>query len=195
MLKTTSHLMIGAAALVTAALTAQPVLASACASEKGARQDMMLEAGGYQASVLEELDLFGTAGLTEGNCTRDCYDEGEAYTVSLERTDKAWTFAFKRKAGGEGTLSMPAPKEVNYFAIDPTHGSGPGWATLYKELRYSGPVTGTGQFSDAPKGAKMTFVLTGSGNDCPDAGQFRKWFLHITGGDVDRVFYGGLKYK
>ena len=123
-------------------------------------------------------------------------DQSETYTVALARKTGAWTLSFKDEKGNAGEIAIRLPREFEVFAADMTPGdnitgSGP---ELYKEIRFSGEMTGSGMFKMPQKGTpRATLIFHGRGNGCTFAEQFTHWTLIANGPEVRYSFFGKLK--
>lgn len=104
-----------------------------------------------------------------------------------------WTFDLRSPAGKSGTLTFAVPSSVGRFMVD-TFDSPITSVELYKEMRFNGPVLrSTGVFRNAAaKGTRFSLVLSGKGNGCEDASQYRNWRLNVIGPKVDFSLFGKL---
>ncbi len=120
-------------------------------------------------------------------------DTDETTNVSLTRVRGIWKMAFKTNSGRQGTLTFTLPPTATRFGIDPRDGrpGGGGGPVLYKEVRFEGPVSGTGIFAKGMKpDTKYRLVLQGRGNMCMAAQDFKTWVLQIYGKSADFSFFG-----
>jgi hypothetical protein len=62
---------------------------------------------------------------------------------------------------------------------------------LYKEIRLEGLVRGAGMFAkETVTGTKYRLVLQGNGNACPNAGDFYRWNLRVSGPQAEYTIWG-----
>jgi hypothetical protein len=196
-------LLIAAAAFTAATTGAH---ACACCADPGQRVERFVafsEADAFAAQAIGKLELAGQAALFRNAADWeevirgiDNPDKSEAYTVSLSRKSDAWTLSFADDKGNSGDIAIRLPREFEAFAADTTPGdnvtgSGP---KLYKELRFTGVMAGTGMFKVSSKGTRRaTLVFHGRGSGCTFAEQFTHWTLIATGPGVRYSFFGKLK--
>ena len=121
----------------------------------------------------------------------------DKYNLSLSKSGRRWTLAFRDDQKRTGTLSFTIPATMVSYVVDPWGGektAGGAGPTLYHEWRFSGPVTGTGIFKKGMIGRpKFHLVLQGTSNMCIDAAGFHNWNLQISGPRADYSFYGSFK--
>ncbi|MEM1307801.1 MAG: hypothetical protein AAGG99_09760 [Pseudomonadota bacterium] len=180
--------------------------ACACCAEPGQRVEQFTsfdDRDAFQSEVIRSLALGGAATLYRDAADWDEVirglnnpDRSTAYRVALTRAAKSWTFAFEDKRANSGRIAIRLPREFELFAADRTPGDSVGGSgpEFYKELRFSGVMTGSGMFITNGKGtARATVIFHGHGNGCTFAEQFTHWTLEAKGPGVQYRFYGRLR--
>ncbi len=131
--------------------------------------------------------LDGVAGITSPS-TR--------YGLEHTKNGRRWTFLLQGPADRlRGTLSFALPASALVFATDlgngrTSVGSGP---LLYKEWRFGGSVTGTGDFLPRTSAATYRLILHGRGNACLEARDFTRWTLQVRGSGARFSLFGSLR--
>ncbi|QQS32602.1 MAG: hypothetical protein IPM50_13230 [Acidobacteriota bacterium] len=181
------------------------VLACACCVDRGFRFEGTQRTDNFFRDLLGEVkfadkaDLYVDAAgfdmLRGLNDLKAEFSGAEVPRLTSETLlgNNRWTFDLRSPAGKTGTLTFAVPATVGRFMVD-TFDSPPESVELYKEMRFSGPVSrGTGVFRNAAaKGTRFSLVLAGKGNGCDDASQFANWRLNIKGPKAEFSLFGKL---
>ena len=151
-------------------LTAGSASACACCADPGTWYEAGTPFGAQERALLTQL-RFSTArtrATPEGSPVR-------TFHVTTTLSGRTWRW----RLGGGTTLTFRLPSSAMSFAADIHDGKlgGGGGPLLYKELRLTGRLTTTG----ALRGIRYFLVLQGRGNNCPNAADFRSWYLDISG--------------
>lgn len=185
-------------------------MACACCSEEGTYSIRTAKPDSYQLGILGEMKFDNSAelfiGMGEfsdlkglGELQKD-YDTGETdeygkFNLQNNFASKTWKFNFKTPSGKSGSLTLPMPAQMLYFAVDIHDGSDKGLGPLlYKEMRFKGNVSGgTGFFkSSIVKPTSYFLVFQGRGRGCEEVSDYSHWRLEITGKNADYSFFGKL---
>lgn len=187
---------MGVAAL--AAASADPALACACCSDRGARHVGTAALEDDQRAEIDRVAFGPSAALFTGAGEADdvagIANPDADYTVAAMRKGKTITFTFKGKDHGGGTLSMALLDTVAFFEVDTrdTPDTGLGLA-LYKEWKFTAEPTGTGDFAaGAGAGQHLTLILQGHGNNCAAAEDFTHWTLVMEGAKGAYMLFGDM---
>jgi hypothetical protein len=177
-------------------------LACACCTNTGQRYVENTKLQDYQRAIINDVRFNKTAHLFVDE--RDLADikgianPAETYTFSVTRQNNRLVFSFRDGKKNEGTLALTIGDAIAVFEIDPREpgspihgGTGP---QLYKEWRLTAPFAGTGIFRAGNGGyQRITLILQGRGNRCPDAGQFTHWTISVHGPLGGYLFFGDLE--
>ncbi len=176
-------------------------LACACCTNTGQRYVENTKLQDYQRAILGEVRFAGTATLYLG--ARDTTDikgiarPSETYAFRVDRQANRFVFSFRDEKKNEGTLTLAIPDAISVFEIDPRDPASPDRGLgppLYKEWRLTAPFTGSGVFQAGNGGyQRITLILQGRGNSCPDAGQFTHWSISVHGPLGNYLFFGDLE--
>jgi hypothetical protein len=158
-------------ALLLPLLTAGSASACACCADPGTWYEARTPFGAPERGLLAQL-RFTTArtrATPEGSPVR-------TFRITTTLSGRTWQW----RLGGGTTLTFRLPTSAITFAADIHDGKvgGGGGPLLYKELRLIGPLTATG----ALHGRRYRLVLQGRGNNCPNAADFRSFYLDVSGG-------------
>ena len=190
------------AAPPVASTSKSPLPVCACCAEPGAWDLSTRKVASDEMKELNRLALNGKADFyttaawpddVSGITVPDNIEPGY-FVISLVREAQDWKFFCKTSKGEKGVLILTLPGTATFFAADiesPAKSEGHGSVTLYKEIRWEGSVRGTGIFAKGinPK-TKFRLVLQGKGNRCPNAEDFHRWNLRISGSQAKYALYG-----
>jgi hypothetical protein len=191
------------AALLSAAATAallalQPAAACACCSERGQRTVGSATLEEFQWAEIERIRFAAKAELfTGGGEMGDVPGLAKpdtAYALTVARDGRKLTFTFKGETQGSGTLALTLPDTASFFEVDPRDATEANpEPSLYKEWKFSGEPTGTGDFAaGAGAGQTLTLILQGRGNNCAAAEDFTHWSLVLEGPKGEYLLFGDL---
>jgi hypothetical protein len=178
------------------------ILACACCAERGEYAISTSKPDSINLNLLGEMK-FGSdavlytdaAGLDDlkGLAIDTASEDADQFDLVSTFTAKTWKFTVKTKGGKTGILTLPIPTQMVSFRAD-IHDTTEGEVSLYKEMRYKGPVGGgTGIFkAGIVKPTTYFLVFQGRGNNCDNASDFTHWRLEITGSKADYAFYGKM---
>ncbi|MGC2235431.1 MAG: hypothetical protein WA584_04690 [Pyrinomonadaceae bacterium] len=184
--------------------------ACACCSEEGTYSIRTAKPDAYQLGILGEMKFDKAAELFLGvgdfsdlkglSALQKDYESGSAdafgkLNLLNNFASKTWKFNFETPGGKSGSLTLPMPAQMLYFAVDIHDGSDKGLGPLlYKELRFKGNVSGgTGFFkSSIVKPTSYFLVFQGRGRGCDEVSNYSHWRLEIAGKNADYAFFGKL---
>ena len=186
----TGFLAMAVAALWPAMSVAQPP----CRPDPGTRFGQSAELGEWERSRIAALAPRGQARLFLAECGFDCVegvaDPRAAYDATMEVSETAITFVLSANGTERGQIAFDWPETYTWFGTDTAPGEDSG-ADLYTEMRFSGAVTGRGDFAhEAP--ARAELVLSGFGNMCITKRSFSGWMLTVFDEGADYRLFGGL---
>lgn len=174
--------------------------ACACCTNPGQRSVQTLRLDTTRRAHLEDLNFAPAADLYFGESDPDqvkgITHPSAHYTLQVTQRPEALSFAFRDKAGRNGTLSLALPETLSIFEVDPREdkpagGHGP---TLYKEWKLTAKAEGTGIFKPGVgRNQRITLILQGRGNSCTDATHFTAWTLVVHGPAAEFSLFGRLK--
>ncbi|HSB10001.1 MAG TPA: hypothetical protein VLM38_11000 [Blastocatellia bacterium] len=193
--------------IISAIISIRPAQARLCACcvEPGARYEYPGEIYDFEFEMINNLKvyrvarLYVAAGFPDGFKGISIPAEDsltEDYRVSVSQKGRRWSLVFKRKDGERGSLIFTLPKKAVHFGVDLSANvrretRDPG--SIYKELRFKGPVWGTGMFQGGnARATKFLMVFQGYGNACTSESDFGNWTLAITGPRASYRFYGAF---
>lgn len=194
---------LAAAGLALAATTGAN--ACACCAESGQRFESFaaFDGPGFESQTVTQLMPDGAATLYRDAAEWDEVirglknpDKSASYKISLKRSAKSWAFALEDAKGNTGSITLALPREFEVFATDTRPGEiKPGERVeLYKEIRVTGVMRGTGMFKVAETGTRrVTVVFHGHGNGCTLPDGFHHWTLTASGPGARYSFFGKLK--
>ncbi|HEY0386267.1 MAG TPA: hypothetical protein VGC64_09665 [Pyrinomonadaceae bacterium] len=185
--------------LVVASLRLWPAgaLACACCAEPGTWYERTDRIDEYQWTELNRLRFDAVANVyaeAGEDAVKGISNPADEYTLTLSKQPRRWDLKYRDKQGRAGTLSLTIPTTAVQFGVD-MHDAPQGAETqLYKEVRLTGALTGTGIFKggSTPQ-TKFRLILQGRGNNCMAAEDFKNWTLQIFGPRASYTFYGSLK--
>jgi hypothetical protein len=170
--------------------------ACACCAEPGAWYERTDRVEEYQWTELNRLRFDAVANVyTEAgeDAVKGISNPADEYSLTLSRQARRWDLKYRDKQGRTGTLTLTIPTTAVQFGVD-THEAQGGETVLYKELRLTGALTGSGIFkSGSTPQTKFRLILQGRGNNCMAAEDFKHWTLQIFGPRASYTFYGSLK--
>ncbi len=190
------RLLTAAFFLATAILgPAGEASACACCAEHGDRFVSTDERTDWDNDILGAVGLSGTAQLYQTACGDECIvgieNPANTYALVFERDGDDWTLVFIGPRNG--TIAFTLPRRMTQFAVDPTPDAARTMGALYREWRLTMAVRGTGAFAAGlAEPATATLILHGTGNACPDAGDFTNWTLDVDGPKADFRFFGTI---
>lgn len=109
-----------------------------------------------------------------------------------------WTFNFRDKAGGAGSLTLAMPATVAVFEVDPRAGEPAGGQgpAIYKEWKLTANAAGSGLFAPGVGGGqRITLILQGRGNNCSGGDMFSHWTLAVFGPKAQYHLFGAFKHQ
>lgn len=192
-------LLLGAAFSL---LQANAALACACCTNTGQRYVENTKIQDYQRAIINDVRFTKEAHLFVDE--RDLADikgitnPSESYSFTVTKQKDRFVFSFRDEKKNEGTLTLAIGDSIAVFEIDPREpgsplrgGNGP---QLYKEWRLTAPFAGAGIFKAGNGGyQRITLILQGRGNRCPDVNQFTHWTISVYGPLGDYLFFGELE--
>ena len=175
--------------------------ACACCAEPGTWYERTDRISDHELTELGRLrfDAVANTYLTEAgeDLIKGISLPSDTYSLTISKRQRGrWELSFRDQRNRRGTLTLIVPGTVVAFGADlhdseTAGGNGP---LLYKELRLTGAVTGTGIFKDGMTAqTKFRLILQGRGNNCLDAEDFKNWTLQVFGPRASYSFYGSLK--
>jgi hypothetical protein len=181
------------AAALAVALLAWPAeaLACACCSTKGDYSYATEAIRAFEVNELVRLKFAPTANLRMGEAFPDdvkgLRNVAPAYSVTQFRHGLIWVLTLKAQ-GRTQTVSFVLPQKATKLAADPQDGqkSAGGGPALYREWTLRGKLSGTA--TTAP--ATFRLIISGRGNACMNAHDFRSWILQASGPKVSYTLYG-----
>jgi len=194
------------ALLILAAFAAAPstVFGCACCIDPGYYEISTSRPTNYEMGYISDIKFDTIANLYQSEAgfdgirgldlLRKDQDADMQFDLNLVEAfvGKTWTMKIKTSTGHEGTLTLPMPRTMVRFKVD-MHDNEPNTEpSLYKELRFKGPVgAGTGMFKKdvAPK-TTYFLVFQGRGNGCDSSADYSHWRLELSGPKASYVFFG-----
>lgn len=171
-------------------------LACACCAEPGTWYERTDRIDEYQWTEFNRLRFDAVANVYSEageDAVKGIQNPADEYTLTLSKQARRWDLRYRDKQGRTGTLTLTIPATAVQFGVD-MHDTQGGETQLYKEVRLTGALTGTGIFKggSTPQ-TKFRLILQGRGNNCMAAEDFKNWTLQIFGPRASYTFYGSLK--
>ena len=176
------------------ALLAWPAqaLACACCATKGDYTFATEAIKQFEVSELVRLKFAPKANLRMGPAfpedVKGLKHVAPSYALTQFRHGLIWVLTLKDGKGHSDTVSFVLPRKAAKLAADVQDGkaSPGGGPLLYREWTLRGKLSGTAP--TAP--ATFRLILSGRGNACMNAHDFRSWILQASGPKVGFTLYG-----
>ena len=182
------------AALFSVALLAWPAwaLACACCANKGDYLNVTEGVKNFEMGELLKLRFGSTANLRMTPAfpadVKGLKFVAGKYTVTQIRHGRIFVLTLKDGKGHSGTVSFVLPFSATKLQADVQDGkTAPGGGPLlYREWSMRGQLSGTALKSTG----QFRLILSGRGNACMNARDFRSWILQASGPQLRFTLFG-----